>query len=212
MSRKQIAVVAQGYKEIFGVKHNYMQFMYQFGDVHVATHLSSVESLRNMDLVVLPGGPDVNPRRYGQKKEWYSSDPEGFLEEFDQGILPELIGQVPIFGICRGLQTLNVHFGGTLHQDILYYKNKGAHPVSNNEGDLAHNVTIAKEYTLKVNSFHHQAIDSLAPSFSVEAVSEDDYIEAIQNEELKIFAVQWHPERMVKDEYSISAIGRLLKD
>lgn len=100
----------------------------------------------------------------------------------------------PILGICRGIQAINVCFGGSLYQDIPYHK------LSKEE---RHNVKFEKESFLYncynteqmlINSLHHQAIKEVAKGFNVVAKSDDGIIEAIENK--NIIAVQWHPEYM----------------
>ena len=105
--------------------------------------------------------------------------------------------KLPIFGICRGLQVINVALGGSLKQDI------PNHSVSSDTKRLnGHKITIEKGNILydlmgqetEVNSYHHQAIDKLASTLEIIAQSEDETIEAIKGNQ--ILAVQWHPERM----------------
>jgi putative glutamine amidotransferase len=113
--------------------------------------------------------------------------------------------KIPIFGICRGLQIINVALGGSLIQDIP--KDILDHNISfkNKTKDRGHFVSIVKESKLhslfkeeiEVNSYHHQAIDRLADGLTICAVSSDGIIEAIEGE--NILAVQWHPERMTQD-------------
>lgn len=98
----------------------------------------------------------------------------------------------PILGICGGLQTLNVYFGGDLNQNILNHKLKDE---SMHKIKLAHNSFLSEVYNqeeIQVNSYHRQAIRKLAPNFHIIAVSEDGIIEAI--EDRNTIGVQWHPE------------------
>ena len=107
----------------------------------------------------------------------------------------------PILGICRGMQLLNVAFGGTLVQDL---PTAQSHRWQESTGDQVHMVLVPRDsflYTLygerfSVNSAHHQGTAQVGRGFSVAAQAEDGGIEAIQCPEKRIYAVQWHPERL----------------
>jgi putative glutamine amidotransferase len=181
-----------------------MNLASMFGEVHVLTPDTPIMDL---DLLILPGGEDVKPEAYDQKPGYMAGNNNPMLEEFDAMKLSAYIDKhTPIFGICRGLQTLNVNFGGTICQHI--YK----HPTNSREdgGELVHKVTGKGIKTFEVNSRHHQAIGLLGRG--LEAIlycKEDRYIESIKHKELPIIAVQWHPEDIL-DEYSMNAIKSLL--
>ena len=108
----------------------------------------------------------------------------------------------PILGVCRGIQLMNIYFGGTLHQDLEFIGN--CHKNDRPDG-VVHNVKAEKGSMLEsfygsefaVNSFHHQAVKDVAPGFKAAAVStEHGIIEAIEHDNRPMFGVQWHPERM----------------
>ncbi len=196
----------------FGVNINYLGWIEQFG--HPVTinpiHMKDfLDVYGHLDAFVIPGGQDINPSRYGEKGGYYTQPSNPFLEYFDVNIIPLIHGKYPIFGICRGLQSLNVFYGGTLHQHIWN------HPTSQYENDLAHDVIIGKnnkggDLLYKVNSFHHQAIKQLGAGLKVEAKTKFGLFEAISNIASKVFAVQWHPERMEEDSFSIDAFRKIL--
>jgi len=207
----KIGIVAQNQPEDkFGVNTNYLRFIEEFGDPIIILPVNEDRflDLYSLDALLLPGGQDINPVKYG-KNMYGTGNSNPFLEYFDDKLLPKLIGKIPIFGICRGLQALNVHFGGTL-------KNLWYHPSSINDNHEAHKVhepgNKDKKDLWGVNSFHHQAIDGLAKNLKTELIS-DDYlhvIEAVSDFERKIFCVQWHPERL-DDDYSKNMFSRILK-
>lgn len=206
----KIGIVGQDQPDSkFGVNENYLEWITYFGHPVIITPISADDyiDLYDIDALVLPGGADVNPSRYTSNLGYKNGNPNVFLEYFDTQILPRCIGLYPIFGICRGLQTLNVHFGGTLHQHLY------GHKYSISETDEAHKVILNNDKNKKmgVNSFHHQGIDRLADGFTALAVSDDHnkVIEAIINEELSIAAVQWHPERL-DDKYSVDLFNRII--
>ena len=99
----------------------------------------------------------------------------------------------PIFGICRGIQLINVYFGGSLHQHIGDNHKSGSHNIN-----VIKNSFIDKAYPdgMRSNSSHHQAVKKLAPGFKISAISDEGIIEAIENPEKNIYATQFHPERM----------------
>lgn len=161
-----------------------------------------------LDGLVLQGGNDIAPSTYGQKAlkpEW---EGDAVRDKYEIALIRAFVrAEKPIFGICRGLQMLNVAFGGTLWQDIETQVPDAMRHVdtSLNERNV-HEVEIMPGTYLSelhgqtrtgwVNSIHHQAIRDLAPGFSVEARSpRDGVIEAIRSQRHPyITAVQWHPE------------------
>lgn len=194
----KIGIPGQQFGEsTFGVNMAYMEFAALVGSPHV---FSSFNDVKYMDGFLLPGGADVLPSRYrGFPIGCGKADP--YMEWFDAEILPQILGEVPIFGICRGLQTINVLMGGTL-------KNLWGHPYSQteDEGDT-HKVVTGGGLPFSVNSFHHQAIKNLAAGLVVEAQSKDDsLIEALSGKLIE--AVQWHPERL-GDTYSRIRLEKL---
>ena len=147
-------------------------------------------------LLVTGSAIDINPKNY---KEQSISEIHEKTEEIDT-LYFTLIkafnkANKPILGICRGIQAINVCFGGSLYQDIENHKL---------EKDKRHNVRFNKDSFLyecygieemQINSLHHQAIKELAKGFKVVAKSDDGIIEGIENK--NIIAVQWHPEYMM---------------
>lgn len=179
----------------FGVNAQYMDFASNIGTPIVLSP-GEIPSA-DIDGLLLPGGADVSNLRNGSMPGFNTGKPNPILDYFDTNILPLVYGKMPIFGICRGLQTVNVMLGGSLIQHLIY------HPFSSNDFDAVHTITargVVKPF--KVNSFHHQAIDVLAAGLSIEAQSTADtqsVIEAVSGH--MFFAVQWHPERLL-DAYS----------
>ncbi|MCL4843963.1 MAG: gamma-glutamyl-gamma-aminobutyrate hydrolase family protein [Bryobacteraceae bacterium] len=143
--------------------------------------------------LVLGGGRDVNPRLYGELRLDGTEDPDTSRDDFELSLLGEAIQRkMPVLAICRGMQLLNVHLGGTLHQHVEGHRR------------VVHEVTIAPESLVaravgvtqcEVMSRHHQAVKDLARGLSVTAAAPDGTIEAVQmDSHSKLLAVQWHPE------------------
>jgi putative glutamine amidotransferase len=187
---------------VFGVHTNYLYWIEQVGTPVIVTP-SLEEPLKFLYGIVLPGGADIYPGKYGQWPEYRTSKPNTYLEYFDDHVLPLFVeAKLPIFGICRGLQALNVFFGGTLRQDLV------DHPYSQHETDLVHRVTTRDRSVFRTNSFHHQGIARLGNGVRVEANSEESGLVEAISVDANIFAVQWHPERMW-DAYSIKKFTTL---
>lgn len=168
--------------------------------------------------LLLPGGGDADPGLYGQKNTG-SFDVDGQLDKTEILLIHKFCeDSKPILGICRGIQIINIAFGGDLIQDI---KNGAAHKWEKATGDKVHQVSACKQSFLyklygerfSVNSAHHQAVGRVAAGFSVAAKADDGTVEAIENREKNIYAVQWHPERMAFENRRNDTVdGRALFD
>jgi putative glutamine amidotransferase len=193
----------------FGISKPYLNYFSQFGLVQILGPSEMIDE--NIDLLVLPGGKDINPARYNQQPSVYNTDQNPSLEFFDTNTLQKYIdASVPVFSICRGLQTINILFGGTLIQHLI------SHPKSNDRNQLVHKLYSSsdilnenKNYLFEVNSIHHQCIDKLGDGLSIELYSEDGIVEAIKHTKFPIYGVQWHPEE-IDDDYSRKIIENLL--
>ena len=155
--------------------------------------------LAGVDALLVTGGDDVNPDRYGAPAapETKPVDPE--LDDFEIALIRAAVrDDRPMLCICRGIQVLNVAFGGTLlqhveeHFDLPNY-NQGVHDVHLEAGSMLAKVMGATD--VSVNSLHHQALDVLAPELTPVGRNDDGLIEGVEVEG-RVFAlgVQWHPE------------------
>ena len=162
-----------------------------------------INMLEGIDGLVLTGGADYNPL-------WYGEQPEKELHTINSTRdLPELLltrlafnRQIPILGICRGVQTMAIALGGNLVQDL---KTSLKHGQDAPRSEATHSVTITEGSTLYglygqetfVNSFHHQAVKDCGSHLHVVATAPDGVIEAVESTEQKaLMGVQWHPEWM----------------
>lgn len=170
-----------------------------------------INTLERLDAIILTGGADYNPL-------WAGEEPSAKLHHINaQRDLPELLitrlaynRNIPMLGICRGIQTLAMALDGKVIQDIsetipntIKHSQDAdtcepTHSVSVAEGSMLHDV-YGKD-KLYVNSFHHQAVGDCGPKFIVTAKANDGVVEAIESSEYrKIMGVQWHPECMGDD-------------
>ncbi len=182
----------------------------------VATRDEARELLERVEGLILTGGGDIDPAHYGQQardparlaiRGRTSSDFAYAREAKDRGMA--------VLGICLGIQTLNVSFGGTLLQHIpddvpgaLDHAGKGSpdHPIRIEPNTILKRALGVE--SIQVNSYHHQAIGEVAPGFRIAARSPDGIIEAIERTDHPFFVgVHWHPERMLESE----ATRRLLR-
>jgi putative glutamine amidotransferase len=162
--------------------------------------------LETCDALMLTGGPDVEPERYGNsRRNECDTDPERDLREW-RYVKAAIDKNMPILGICRGMQLLNVYFGGTLVVDIpkdipdpLIHRNPDE-DVWHDIKFIEHSPLADSDVIFRVNSSHHQSVENIAKAFTVLAKSADDATEMMmvkENSNLpSILAVQWHPERM----------------
>lgn len=167
------------------------------------------QQVSRVDGILLSGGQDVHPRLYQQQPNQKLGAVSRERDTFEYLVIKAALAlNKPIFGICRGSQVLNVYFGGTLFQDngikgeVFQHVQDGnptltMHTVIIEEDSFVFNALNKKE--LEVNSFHHQSIDQIAPTMKVVARALDGIVEAIQHKELPIFAVQWHPEMLSRE-------------
>lgn len=210
-NKKRIGIVGSISKEgIFGVGTAYMQFISMFGTPVILTPDSPVEKL---DLLILRGGSDVSPSLQNSETTYKTGNSNPYLDLFYSSKLKQYIEKgVPIFGICRGLQELNLIFGGTLDEHIYH------HPTNSwtDRDSLKHDVFKPSRINynkgeFEVNSLHHQAVGDVADDFEVLLMSEEGIVEAFKHNTLPIQAVQWHPEEII-DEWSVDVINELLEN
>lgn len=197
-------------------------------DAHVisrSTPLDQVEQIVDgLDALLIPGGVDVDPAYYGAEREPECGNVDLALDALQTRLFNAAVKRkMPILGICRGCQFINVAMGGTLIQDIP--KRFGTlHQMPKGHGSpFYHDVRIVPDTmmheimgdAIPVDSYHHQCIDRLADGLIASAYAPEGFIEAVESpaqSEVFIMAVQWHPEITLDDDtYSIRIFERFGK-
>ena len=176
--------------------------------VVVPRHLTDAEMealVSRLDALVLSGGEDVDPARYGAVAHPKLGTVNRVRDEFEWRLLAAAVRRrLPLLGICRGCQLLNAYFGGTLVQDIASERpssltHRGTpHPLMlDPDSRLAR---VLGTTNLTINSYHHQAVKDVAPGFSVKGRAPDGVVEVIESRSYPAVGLQFHPEKMVHDD------------
>lgn len=161
--------------------------------------------------LLLPGGEDISPRFFGQLPAPSVTTTLAGRDAFELALFAAArSADKPVFGICRGMQLINVALGGDLVQDLptqwpgscchrqdLRLRSERTHPVQPQAGTLM--AQLLGEGPVLVNSLHHQAVARLGEGLSIGAQAPDGVIEAVQTDDGRCFAVQWHPEELFLD-------------
>lgn len=159
----------------------------------------------HLDALILTGGEDIDPQYYGEKPDSLCGRPDQERDIFDLTLFKLAKDRaMPILGICRGLQLVNVAMGGTLYQDIpSQHPSDTKHMVGGGQTVIAHSISlqpgseiasILGTSSVQVNSRHHQGIKTLGTELTATAWAPDSIIEAIEDPYCPILAVQFHPE------------------
>ena len=203
---------------IFAQNQTYVEAVATTGGAPVLIPLNLDEgALRaiyeRLDGLLLAGGVDLDPKHYGEAIHEKCGQIDEARDAVELALTRWALAEgLPVLGICRGIQVLNVAAGGALYQDIAsqapgslkhdcwpdHPRNYLAHQVTaNGDSQVA---AILGQRRVSVNSMHHQTVKDLAPSFKVAARAADGLIEAIEGHDHPFaLGVQWHPEELVKD-------------
>ena len=198
---------------------NYLKWIQQGPSIDVIKLChedDNLGQLKQCDGVVLTGGEDVHPRFYGKpeyENQYQLDDFDIARDEFEMQVIDlSQSRKLPLLGICRGLQIVNVFFGGTLVPDIPSF-GKPDHTKYEEGRDRVHPINVAQGSFLQkvvgvlhgqTNSAHHQSVENSAEDLVVNATSSDGIVEGLERkkpEDPFLLLVQWHPERMV-DQHS----------
>lgn len=174
---------------------------------------SAAEQLARLDGVLIPGGADIDPRRYGSEPDehYWPADHPG-QDDYEAGLLRACLDSgIPTLAICRGMQLLNVIAGGTLvgHLAPGTIRHRGEeHPVTCEPGTLL--ASVLGTGPVRTSSYHHQAVDRVGEGLRVAATAPDGVVEALEVPGANLLAVQWHPEDLAEASASDHALFRWL--
>ncbi len=167
--------------------------------VHIPIDVDPAAVGERLDGIVLPGGTDIDPILYGADPDPELLPLEPERDDLELALLSAALdAEVPVLGICRGIQVLNVYQGGTLHQHVPEHGrfdlpiDSTIHEVSFAEGSTLHELYGP---SAQVNSLHHQTVADLGHDLTVTARADDGTIEGLEMGD-HVVAVQWHPEMM----------------
>lgn len=221
----------RGRKTYSSVSYNYINSVLLAGGIPVPIPI--IEDKNNLkqyadiiDGIIFTGGEDVTPFYYNENPTQHINFTSPERDEQEVELLQEVLRKnIPVLGICRGIQIINVAFGGTLYQDInsQVVGSLGHSPSELPVHNLYHNINIQQDSrlydifgveNLKVNSFHHQSVKDLGKGLKICALSADGIIEAVEStEEDFLMAVQFHPEDLtVKHPHFLKLFKTLIKE
>jgi putative glutamine amidotransferase len=200
-------LIADGKDLYYRLDRNYVRSVEKAGAVPIlmpffASRKDAAAFLDRLDGVLFTGGADIHPSRWGEKKKHPKANllvPE--KEESDLLAAREALERdLPILGICLGMQELNVASGGSLHQHIYDLPNIRRHSDGARHGVELQGTSRTSDATgkvVEVNSYHHQAVRDVGRGMRVTALSPDGIIEGIESDLHRwVVGVQWHPERI----------------
>ena len=177
----------------------------------IAEHRASIrEYLETIDGLLLPGGGDINPALFFEERDPAVESVSRSRDALEIWLCQEALeANIPIFGICRGIQVMSVATRGSLYQDIpSQFTDHLTHKIRESTDDSWHDIKIQansrldeiiNECETKVNSRHHQSVKDVGNRFVVTARSEDGVIEAMEDPSKRfVIGVQYHPERMIE--------------
>jgi putative glutamine amidotransferase len=192
----------------YGVPENYVEAIRRAGGHPVLVlpgeEVSADDLLGTVDALVLVGGGDVEPARYGASTDDHTYGVERDRDALEIGLLLAAdAGEVPTLAICRGMQVMNVAFGGTLIPHLPERPGMLPHGTPSGEDHRTHLVKVAPDSllatttgldVLECSTHHHQGVDALGEHLVATGWAEDGLVEAIERDRGWMLGVQWHPE------------------
>lgn len=191
-------------------------FAREGAQAHVIDAVTQTPSIDDSDAIVIMGGADVDPELYGAGPHPAVSGCNRRVDDAEAALVRAAVAAGrPVFGICRGLQLINVALGGTLvqhlddasgHRDPVVANSFTDHGVALKPGSAV--AEALGRIRVGIRSAHHQAADIVAPGLTVTARADDGVIEALEQASPWLLAVQWHPEAPGADPAQLTALVR----
>jgi gamma-glutamyl-gamma-aminobutyrate hydrolase PuuD len=212
-----------------GAHNTYVNAIIKAGGIPVIIPLTTdmnalYDIVTRIDGLIMTGGDDVYPSYYNESPIEQLGAVDSIRDRYDLTLIKMSSDRMlPILGICRGIQLINVALGGTLYQDLptqhpsgVVHSQKEPSDVGTHDIEVADGTLLSKMIgagNFKVNSFHHQAVKKVAPGFRVSALSADSIVEAMETiSERNIIAVQFHPECLIlKDDTMLPVFRNLVQ-
>lgn len=192
------------------VHENYIKAIHRAGGMPIILpHIQDEYILDTIQGMVITGGDDIPAEMFGEEPVCKINPENNQRLQHDLWLIPKLRERnIPILGICYGMQLVNVSLGGSLYQDIqtqvlseainhLQKKEILAHTVEIKSGTIL--AALLKNKVMEVNSTHHQAVKNVGQGLIVSAISPDGIIEAIESQDGWFLGLQWHPEKMEEE-------------
>jgi putative glutamine amidotransferase len=205
---KPIVILTPSHEEnsdSFSLKQSYIEACEEAGMLPLVLPIGiDKETIRGIlssaDGLFVTGGGDIDPGVYGEEREESCGTSSRLRDSLELDALEIALELgLPVLGICRGEQVINVALGGTLHQHIDGHRQTGEYHEPHHKVTVSDVLDGIYPKTAQVNSFHHQVIKKLADKLEICAMSEDGYIEGVYMPGHRFFVgVQWHPERMIR--------------
>lgn len=222
--RRPLATSAHPRQDLYTINPDYLVGVERAGtQAALVGHVTTVEEatavLARFDGLIISGGADVDPSMYGAENAGsVETDRSADVSDIAYLRAAERLG-MPVLAICRGMQIMNVAYGGTMHQHIW---GRAQHPAKLDTGNetadaeefLArrHDVELTPgsrieglfgTTTLRANSLHHQAVDEIAADLVITATTADGTVEGLEHPTAPVLGVQWHPERMLDEGHQV---------
>lgn len=190
----KIGISVRSEYDYYFVKKRYLEYFNEFDIYFIYPYINIARACEEMDGFVIIGGADFNPKLYDEEN-YSSHDVNDEIDELDLKIIDYAFkNKKPLFGICRGLQAINIYFKGSLKQHITNHENTN------------HKIILVDDFldfphTENVNSYHHQSVKRLGENLKVLYYSTCGEVECLIHKNFPIIAVQFHPEKDLNNEF-----------